>query len=176
MAWTDEQTTLLVDYWKEGKSAAQIAILLGPGVSRNAVIGKVHRLGVGPHKTNSLATARPRRTRSYLPAAANAPRPASAPRLPRRPAVTNQERAEAFVTSLPGAPMALITELGKLICRWPIDSLSGEPLRYCALPVTRGAYCERHGALAYRGRNPRAPTPAATRQFLPGRLALAAWC
>ena len=43
MAWTDERVEQLKKLWSEGLSASQIAKQLG-GVTRNAVIGKVHRL------------------------------------------------------------------------------------------------------------------------------------
>ena len=45
MSWTDERVETLKSMWTEGKSASQIAKELG-GVTRNAVIGKVHRLGL----------------------------------------------------------------------------------------------------------------------------------
>lgn len=45
MSWTDERVEMLKVMWTEGKSASQIAKELG-GVTRNAVIGKVHRLGL----------------------------------------------------------------------------------------------------------------------------------
>jgi len=45
MSWTDERVEMLQQMWSEGQSAAQIAKTLG-GVTRNAVIGKVHRLGL----------------------------------------------------------------------------------------------------------------------------------
>jgi GcrA cell cycle regulator len=45
MSWTDERVETLKTMWSEGKSASQIAKELG-GVTRNAVIGKVHRLGL----------------------------------------------------------------------------------------------------------------------------------
>ncbi|MFT7391387.1 MAG: GcrA cell cycle regulator, partial [Paracoccaceae bacterium] len=45
MSWTDERVEALKGMWNEGKSASQIAKALG-GVTRNAVIGKVHRLGL----------------------------------------------------------------------------------------------------------------------------------
>ncbi len=54
MAWTDEIVEQLKQHWIDGKSASQIAGLLGNGVTRNAVIGKVHRLGLaGRAKTPS---------------------------------------------------------------------------------------------------------------------------
>ena len=62
MAWTDEIVEQLKQHWIDGKSASQIAGLLGNGVTRNAVIGKVHRLGLaGRAKTPSTAASRPRR-------------------------------------------------------------------------------------------------------------------
>ena len=45
MSWNDERVDLLKKMWGEGQSASQIAKELG-GVTRNAVIGKVHRLGL----------------------------------------------------------------------------------------------------------------------------------
>ena len=45
MSWTDERVTLLRELWAKGLSASQIAVQLG-GVTRNAVIGKAHRLGL----------------------------------------------------------------------------------------------------------------------------------
>jgi GcrA cell cycle regulator len=62
MAWTDEIVEQLKQHWIDGKSASQIAGLLGNGVTRNAVIGKVHRLGLaGRAKTPSASVPRPRR-------------------------------------------------------------------------------------------------------------------
>ena len=46
MSWTDDRVELLKKLWTEGLSASQIAGRLGAGVTRNAVIGKVHRLGL----------------------------------------------------------------------------------------------------------------------------------
>ena len=46
MAWTDERVKKLTLLWKSGNSASKIAVELGEGVSRNAVIGKIHRLGL----------------------------------------------------------------------------------------------------------------------------------
>ena len=62
MSWTDERVEQLKHHWMEGKSASQIASLLGHGLSRNAVIGKVHRLGLaGRAKSPGSASSRPRR-------------------------------------------------------------------------------------------------------------------
>ena len=55
MSWTDERVELLKKMWGEGQSASQIAKELG-GVTRNAVIGKVHRLGLS-NRTGGAAPA-----------------------------------------------------------------------------------------------------------------------
>jgi len=52
MSWTDERVEVLKTMWGEGKSASQIAKELG-GVTRNAVIGKVHRLGLSNRATTT---------------------------------------------------------------------------------------------------------------------------
>ena len=52
MAWTSERVELLTKLWKEGNSASQIAKEMGQGVSRNAVIGKIHRLGLSERNGN----------------------------------------------------------------------------------------------------------------------------
>ena len=61
MSWTDERVELLKKLWADGLSASQIAAELG-GITRNAVIGKVHRLGLsGRAKSASSAAPRPRK-------------------------------------------------------------------------------------------------------------------
>ena len=55
MAWTDDRVEILKKMWGEGKSASQIAKELG-GVTRNAVIGKVHRLGLSNRATTAKAS------------------------------------------------------------------------------------------------------------------------
>src|ERR1700741_106941 len=60
MAWNDERVDLLKKLWADGLSASQIAGRLG-GVTRNAVIGKVHRLGLSGRATTSrMKSHRPR--------------------------------------------------------------------------------------------------------------------
>ena len=65
MTWTDERVETLKKLWADGLSASQIAAELG-GITRNAVIGKVHRLGLsGRAKSPSSAAPRPRKTRAH---------------------------------------------------------------------------------------------------------------
>src|SRR5271155_5354839 len=85
MSWTDEKIEQLKQHWTEGKSASQIASLLGQGLTRNAVIGKVHRLGLaGRARSPGLLSPRPRPSAPHPPAPrAAAPRMASAHRITR---------------------------------------------------------------------------------------------
>src|SRR6056297_4364671 len=85
MSWSDERVELLKKMWGEGQSASQIAKELG-GVTRNAVIGKVHRLGLsnrngsgGAAATGTDAAAKPKAKQTAKPATPKpAPKPAKA--------------------------------------------------------------------------------------------------
>ena len=95
MSWTDERVEQLKKMWSEGKSASQIAKELG-GVTRNAVIGKVHRLGLS-NRNGGAAEAAPAAApeEPEAPAAApEAPEPALAEAEP-APAPEPAEAAEA---------------------------------------------------------------------------------
>src|SRR5204863_6919853 len=63
MTWTEERVELLKKLWQDGLSASQIAAELG-GVTRNAVIGKVHRLGLSGRGQPTSSIKRQRRTHS----------------------------------------------------------------------------------------------------------------
>ncbi len=68
MSWTDERVETLKRMWAEGQSASQIAKELG-GVTRNAVIGKVHRLGLSNRNGNSAGNVRTDVEPEAMPAA-----------------------------------------------------------------------------------------------------------
>ena len=127
MSWTDERVETLKKMWAEGQSASQIAKELG-GVTRNAVIGKVHRLGlsnrVGPGTpaedegtaASATATAAPSPAAPAKPAPAPravapepAPRPAPAAPAPQPVAAepTAPPRDASTITFSPTAPIPL---------------------------------------------------------------------
>ncbi len=105
MSWTDERIETLRKMWDSGMTATQIAEELG-GVSRNAVIGKAHRLGlasrpspVKPNTTEAKAAAAP------ASEAAPAPRPAPAPKPVPAPAPEPREAEPAAAApATPAAP------------------------------------------------------------------------
>ncbi|WP_296432352.1 GcrA family cell cycle regulator [Yoonia sp.] len=82
MSWTDERVETLKKMWGEGQSASQIAKELG-GVTRNAVIGKVHRLGLSNRAGSggSAATKAAPKEKPAAAAAKPAPKPAAKPKV-----------------------------------------------------------------------------------------------
>lgn len=127
MSWTDERIEKLTKMWEGGATASQIAEELG-GVSRNAVIGKAHRLGLkarpSPVKANEKdaapapakqpkAEGAPRPTPAPRPAAAAAPAPAPAPRpAAPAPAASPAPAAAAATTETPATPQPRIVSVG----------------------------------------------------------------
>ncbi|UXU75085.1 GcrA family cell cycle regulator [Paracoccus sp. SMMA_5] len=76
MSWTDERVETLKRMWAEGQSASQIAKELG-GVTRNAVIGKVHRLGLSNRNEDAPEEVAPAPEAPAKAAPADAPQPAA---------------------------------------------------------------------------------------------------
>jgi GcrA cell cycle regulator len=161
MSWTEERIETLRRLWAEGLSASQIASALG-GVSRNAVIGKIHRLGLsGRVKTQK---ARPARSAgSAGGGAAVAARPASAPPrvmavgaaavkvVEREEPVTARVPAPAEVVPLHGGVTLL--DLKTSSCRWPLGDPSEESFRFCGTRTQPGeTYCACHAEKAYPAR------------------------
>ena len=108
MSWTDDRVELLKKMWGEGQSASQIAKELG-GVTRNAVIGKVHRLGLS--NRNQGTAAKPAAKEKAAPAAKAAPsKPAAAPQPEKKP----EPKTEAAVPLSADRP-ANVTHLRKQI-------------------------------------------------------------
>jgi GcrA cell cycle regulator len=124
MSWTEERIDRLREYWTKGMTASQIAEELG-GVSRNAVIGKAHRLGLqarpSPVKANEeeAAPASPAEPAAASPAPQTAPAPRAAAPAPaaRAPEPAPWEEApdapeEAAPAAAPAAPQPQIRSIG----------------------------------------------------------------
>jgi len=88
MSWTEERIDRLKKMWQEGATASQIADELG-GVSRNAVIGKAHRLGLEARPS----PVKPGEEKEKPEAAAPAPKPAPVERPDPKPAPVEAEQA-----------------------------------------------------------------------------------
>jgi GcrA cell cycle regulator len=146
MGWTDERVELLKKLWQDGLSASQIAKQLG-GVTRNAVIGKVHRLGLSGRATPS----KPART------VFKAPRPArpvaAAPAVQRRspePLAALQAHASPvrYIEEAPG--MATVLTLAAHMCKWPIGDPALDNFTFCGRRSSEGPYCCEHNQIAYQ--------------------------
>jgi len=109
MSWTEDRVDLLKTMWNEGKSASQIAKELG-GVTRNAVIGKVHRLGLSnragaaERMDDPAGMAEPPNPPVTEPADDPAEAPAPAPETPATAAAARPAAKESPVISRPRTP------------------------------------------------------------------------
>ncbi len=178
MSWTDERVETLKTMWSEGKSASQIAKELG-GVTRNAVIGKVHRLGLSnrvggehpddlgapaeailddetPAPTPEAATPQPA-TAPNRPAPAKDPIPAVRAKptgpLPPQPSAS-EISAEALANLAEVAKKARrlnLMQLTERTCKWPVGDPATDDFWFCGLPAVAGKpYCETHVAVAFQ--------------------------
>ena len=152
MGWTDERVELLKKLWAEGLSASQIAAQLG-GITRNAVIGKVHRLGLsGRAKSPSSATPRPRKTRAH-PHMLRVARPAMRGNTALAPAYDYELDAEPELIDniIPIGQRRSILELTEETCRWPIGDPGSADFFFCGgQTVTALPYCSYHSRIAYQ--------------------------
>ena len=155
--WTDDRVEVLKKLWVEGLSAAQIANRLG-GVTRNAVIGKVHRLGRAGRKAPSQPATRVRARVDATPrvvAGTEAP-PTTAPATAKPSATTVGKAAfkvEPMKSRTPRAPRQGLVDvhgLGTHMCKWPIGDPTDQDFGFCGARCEPGAvYCTEHAAVAY---------------------------
>lgn len=152
--WTDERVELLKKLWNDGLSASQIAGELG-GITRNAVIGKVHRLGLSGRaksQTSSVPRQRkPRASAALLRVARPAMRGATA--LARLPAYEIEYDAapEATAEIVPIGQRCSLIELSEDKCRWPIGDPGTPEFAFCGGKAVEGLpYCTHHARIAYQ--------------------------
>jgi len=164
LTWTKERIELLTKLWTEGLSASQIAAELGGGVSRNAVLGKAHRLGLAQGEGNGASTPRPRKpTCPPDPAPAVEPPPKNdphpAPMMSNRPPAEAAELPRREAAVAPQSEGVTIMELREGVCRWPLGDPTTPAFRYCGARAVEGLpYCPHHAQIAYQ--------PAAERKRL----------
>ena len=173
MAWTDDRVEILKKMWGEGKSASQIAKELG-GVTRNAVIGKVHRLGLSNRATTAKATTKKepskiKSTPTTAPVISTTESKISTPKAtnipPRKPIIkagqplppqpsANEISAEALekVAKIEKKAKKLsLMELTERTCKWPVGDPATEDFWFCGSNVETGKpYCEAHNAVAFQ--------------------------
>lgn len=164
MNWTDERVEKLKKLWSEGLSASQIAAQLG-GVSRNAVIGKVHRLSLpGRAKAGGTTTATraPKRNTSAPRAPNYASRIATRTVMRQQGATMLKEEIEIQTIEemdyVPAANVVVpisrrlgLTELTERTCKWPVGDPLKEDFYFCGCDSPDASpYCGYHQRLAYQ--------------------------
>ena len=161
LTWSDERVEQLKKLWEAGLSASQIAAELG-NVTRNAVIGKVHRLGLsGRAKSPSSAAPRQRKAR-----------PAQHMMRVARPISRgNTALAQAFEVELEPDPIAYdnvvpmsqrltLLELNEATCHWPIGDPSSSDFFFCGGKALHSLpYCAHHSRVAYQPASDRRRQP-----------------
>lgn len=173
--WTQDRIDLASRLWLSGVSAKRIAEELG-GLTRNAVMGKIDRLGLlraprgnlaqpapspsvgrgkppesipAPARAETRAVARPRAEKVVKEPHAKAPAQAAAP------AAVVAIPASPKPPAGPGEPVQIM-DLRDYMCKWPLGDPSSESFRYCGHRKHGGApYCEAHVKLAYMPSTPR---------------------
>lgn len=144
MGWTEERVAQLRKLWAEGLSASQIAKQLG-GVTRNAVIGKVHRLGLAGRATPSRPTKRPVRTARPRVIGPTAPR--------MRPPTSNLPTVvipDLEPLKLENGKAASVLTLNETMCKFPIGDPTDPDFAFCGRGASCGPYCQDHARLAYQ--------------------------
>ena len=133
MSWTHERIEHLKKLWEAGHTASNIASELG-GITRNAVIGKAHRLGLsGRMKSKSKVSS------------------VSIVRRKKMPANRNSKIIE--LTTSVSEPMNPISFAGIKdgLCRWPLGEPEDLDFKFCGRSSNDGVvYCDEHHSLAYQ--------------------------
>ncbi|MBZ9656285.1 GcrA family cell cycle regulator [Phyllobacterium lublinensis] len=164
MNWTDERVEQLKKLWADGLSASQIAAQLG-GVSRNAVIGKVHRLKLsGRGKTTSTQA----RSKKVNTSASGGQRSGGSAHMTSR-VVNRSVGATALQTEystdlvphtitrtvtdvvVPISRRLELVQLSERTCKWPVGDPLQPDFNFCGNDVgDSGPYCTYHSRLAYQ--------------------------
>ena len=147
MAWTDEMIEKLRQMWKQGLTTSEIAKKIG--VSKNSIVGKVHRLNL---------TARPSPIKKKEEAPLEQPVRKTAEKEPKSTKPVKKIKIETVeISPAVAVPSTVettgcipLTELDNHTCRWPIGDPRDEGFCFCGKKVRSGqTYCEEHAAIAY---------------------------
>ena len=147
MSWTDERVSMLKKLWVEGKTAAEIAKIIGGGVTRNAVIGKAHRMKLSGRISPIQENTRPE-TVSHRTAPKTQKQ--SVPRVTSRDIIAPVQAPPVEENYCYGAGVQLV-ELKERMCRWPIGDPKEEGFKFCGGPSVEGLpYCDHHCRAAFQ--------------------------
>jgi GcrA cell cycle regulator len=146
MDWTQERVELLTKLWNDGLSASLIAFELG-GITRNAVIGKVHRIGLSGRPRSPSESARPRKIRSSramrAPRIVNGPAPA--------PQFEPDAEPETELLEIPQEQRRTLLQLTDAVCHWPVGDPTLGNFFFCGASTAdrKTTYCPYHDTIAH---------------------------
>jgi GcrA cell cycle regulator len=150
MTWTDDRVTTLTQLWGDGHSASVIAARVEK--SRNAVIGKAHRLHLARRATpHAAALCHPRASRPNV--IAFRPTRSLPPKIPVKQPETKRATQIPALAPAPAHPPGL-GELKTGECPWPEGDPKRPGFHYCGRPATNG-YCPHHHAIGTQPAKPR---------------------
>lgn len=168
MNWTDERVELLKKLWSEGLSASQIAAQLG-GVSRNAVIGKVHRLKLSGRGKTSATQTRSKKVNTNSAARNGNVSAGATQTTAMRTSVPKSIGATALQTDyaveavaqtvirpasdvvVPISRRLSLLQLSERTCKWPIGDPLNEDFHFCGNDSGESSpYCTYHSKLAFQ--------------------------
>ena len=139
MSWTDEKVTKLKELWGKGNTASEIAEILG-GVSRNAVIGKAHRLNLSAKIKTRTATSNKNFETSMQESKVKSRR-------------SGKNRFKSLIIEKdfePENPKHL-EELDENVCKWPIGHPDEKNFYFCGRSSLKDfSYCKLHILYAYQ--------------------------
>jgi GcrA cell cycle regulator len=135
--WTDDRIKQLTELWESGRTANQIAFLMG--ISRNSVIGKAHRLNLSkrksPIKKKSLAVEiEKKKTQKH--------------HMTVKKEIRDAERNRKSETCF-GAKKDM-KDLKPNECLWPIGDPRDDDFGFCGAKISHGSYCAEHASIAYQ--------------------------
>jgi len=179
MSWTDQRVATLTKMWTGGSSAAEIAKTLGEGTTRNAVIGKAHRMGLSgrpsPIKKKAGAKTATKKTKATVKVKNTAKSKIkksvkvtkTKTKLAKKaaPIQIETEVAPAPRRNLKGkvAPTMIaidtppedggvaLIDLASSMCKWPFGDPQEDDFTFCGLEIHPGTpYCPEHAIMAYQ--------------------------
>lgn len=144
MEWNDENIARLRELWAEGHSTAEIGRRMG--ISKNAVVGKAHRLSLPPRPS-------PIRREEVEAKTPPAPRRVTGPTLPPLVQTPRTERAPDLPAPRPTPtlrPVSAPSSARRANCCWPVGEPGTPAFHFCDADAVHGRpYCAEHVQLAY---------------------------